>query len=428
MDWIFLIISVALIIVFVFSFTKGKAPLRYLFYFWIATFHIGPRAISPMGIKIFFSEGFTWLVFFLFLIRSNFYVSSKNVMARHTGLILISCLLGVFMAVLNGQEWGKIIYEVKAFLCLVPVFYITHYGIKSLNVKLDTIVVIFVGGCLVLSLGGVVSYFFPSLIQLLPADLVSGESVLIDTRVVTAEVGEQTLVRGGASFWGLLIISGYLALLLFPIYIQGSLGRRGIKKFFYIGICLAMIVTIILCGHRSVWVGVLAGIAIYSYLKGLKGLSRGAFFLTLVFLLIPETVYLRFISVADQAKWAGRVERYDYALEIIRHNPFFGKGWGAVGWTHNAVLQLGANLGLFGIFAFFVWLKRLFFSSFHAYKKLPDFDPLKPMVLSFLMAIIVYMGPMLGESVITWTFMMIPFWFFCAILHNFYNGNITKWC
>lgn len=427
MDWIFLIMSLTSIVVFIFSFTKGKAPLRYLFYFWIATFHIGPRAIAPMGIKIFFCEGFTFLVFFLFLIRSNFYASYKKVMPSFTWFVLVACMIGVLMAFIDGRDWRIILYEVKPFICMVPVFYITHFGLKHLNIKLSTVFTIIVIGCLILGAGGAISYFFPAVTKLIPVNLTEGESVLIDIRVTKVDVGGQVFIRGGASFWGLLIVSGYLALLLFPVFVQGSFKRGRGKKFIYYGTCILMVVTIILCAHRSVWIGCLAGVAMYSYFKGAKGLFRGAILLALACVFLPENIYLRLISVTDQTKWAGRVGRYNHAWKVMVENPLFGKGWGASGWAHNAFLQLGANLGIFGLFAFFVWLRKLFFLALRVYRTLSSSDSLKMYILSFLVSLVVYMGPMLGESVITWTFMMIPFWFLCAILHNVNNGTIVEW-
>jgi O-antigen ligase len=426
MDWIFLIVILISLVIFLFSFTEGQLPLRMLFYIWLTTFHIGPRSIMPMGIKIFFVEGITIVVFLLFFFRSNFYTGARKVLPGFSWFFVAACVAGVFMAITEGRSWIVILYEVRPFIFMVPVFYITYFGIKCLNIKLATIIKIFTGGCLILSLGGVIGYFFPSLAEFLLGGSVQGESVLLDTSQSTANLGTQTLMRGGGSFWGLLIISGYLALLFFPVMTQARYSRKVTQKVVGYGCCVAMAATIILCAHRSVWLGCLAGLAVYSYFRGAKGLVAGAIGLAIVFMLLPETFYLRFLSVSDQTKWAGRVGRYDYAWNMFIKNPFFGRGWGASGWVHNAALQIGANLGLFGLTAFGFWLGKLYLSVFKVYKGLKGSGLQKMVFLSFIASIIVYMGPMLGESVISWTFLMIPFWFFCAILHNFTLGNVQE--
>ncbi|MCQ9204954.1 MAG: hypothetical protein NG737_01375 [Omnitrophica bacterium] len=426
MSWIFLVIVLVMVVIFSFSFSKGKAPLRYLFYFWLICFHIGPRAIRYQGIPIFFVEGITWLLFFLYLFRENFYFGYKKLFPRHTGVLFLICALGIFMAIGSRIETTVIVTQVKVFLCLFPCFYITYIGFKFLDIKINTIILIFTIGAFILAVVGVGSYFFPSIINLFPTGLTSGESVLIGTRQISVRVGEKIFLRGGGSMWASLIIAGYFGLLLFPIYIKGLLSRGKIKKICYFGICILMLINIMINGHRSVYMGLLLGIAGYSKLKGFKGIFRGAIFLLIISMVIPEEVYLRFLSSSDPEAWAGRVGRFNFAWRSISANPMFGGGWGYSGWVHNFILQLGADLGIIGLFVILLWLTKLFTSSLYIYKKNVCGEPLRSYLLSFLIGWLIFMGPMLAESAITWPFMMIPFWFFCAVLHNFHNGNIGE--
>lgn len=412
-----------MLVIFMFSFTKGKAPLRNLFYLWIATFHIGPRAEEFIGMKIFFVEGVTWLLFFLYLLRSNFYLTYKGLLPKYTGIFFAFCALGVVVACLYQRNYNVVIYELKVFICLLPVFYITHFAFKHLNVSLDSIVKIFAVGCLILAAGGVLTYFLPSLASYFPK---SADSVLLSNVITEVKLGEQVLVRGGASFWGLLIIAAYLALMFFPVFARGKVLHAPTGKFFKLLVLALMVTNIILNGHRSVWVGLLLGIAFYAYLRGAKAIFKAFMLLAVMFSFLPQSVYLRFLSTADQTAWAGRVERYDYAMAVMRDNPIFGAGWGAAGWTHNFVLQMGANLGVFGVLVFLFWLGKIFFTSLNIFKKNIYSGSMREYQLAFLTGFVVYLGPMLGESIITWTFMMIPFWFFCAVLHNFNIGAIDQ--
>jgi hypothetical protein len=424
MDWIFLIVSFTMIIIFVFSFAKGKAPLRYLFYMWIFSFHIGPRAVDPMGISIFFCEGLTWLLFFLYLFRSNFYVGYRKLLPPFTSFLFIIFLLGVIIAVVNGKEQERIILELKPFLLLLPCFYITRFAFRFLDVKFSTIINIFAIGGLILALGGVGIYFFPSLRGLAVVGSAEEGSVLIDTTETAVALGDKTLLRGGGSFWGRLIIAGYLALLLLPIFTRGAMFRNRLKKIFFFLICGLMVVNIIINGHRSVWALLLVGIALFGYMKGAKNLFRAAIVLSILIAFVPEEVYLRFLTISDQSTWAGRVGRYQSALRIMFDNILFGAGWGAVGWTHNFILQVGANLGLTGLFVLIIWLVKLFRVSLGVYKNNQHPESLHSYHLSFLIGWLIFMGPMLGETVITLPFMMAPFWFFSAVLYNFYTGTI----
>lgn len=332
----------------------------------------------------------------------------------------------VAIALINKIDWMKILHEYKVFLSLLPCFYITRFGFKYLNIKIRTISNIFILGVSFLTLVGVATYFFPSITDFLPSDLTSGESVLLMTDTTRVLLGEKTLIRGGGSLWGSLSIAAYFTLFFYLFYIKGSNSFKKQEKMFYFGTCLLLAINMVLSGHRSVWIGIFLGTAVYANIKGAKTTFRVAIALLAISFFIPEEVYLRLISVGDPSAWAGRDERYKAALDQIMHNPLIGGGWGASGWVHNFVLQLGANLGIVGLSAFLLWLGKIYFSAVRVYKRSLDDELLRPYCLGFIVGWATFMGPMLGQSVITLPNLMIPFWFFCAVLHNFSSGFIFE--
>lgn len=415
---VFLIIAFSALLIFILFFSKGISSLRYLFYFWILCFHFGPRGEEIFGIKIFYLEGITWLLFFLLILRFNFFAGKKNVFPKYTTLLFLFFILGIYTAIYYENKVENIIWEFKVFLTIIPTFYISYIGFKYLNINIKRIIQIFVLGALILTLGSVLFYFFPSLSKTLPT---FEDSVIIDTHQFEVTYTEEPYIRTGGSFWGLLIISAYLLLLFFPIYIERGFQKNIFKKYLYLVTNILIIIVSLLNGHRSIWLGFLLGWAIFSYIRGFKGIFWG-FILTFVILhIIPQAVIDRFFSIfqVSDITWTGRVSLFEKASGIIKEHPIFGVGWAGSGWVHNFILQMGANLGLIGLFVFLLWLFKLFSSSFFLYRKLNK-ESLKSYLAGFLVSCISYLMPMTGEALIEWPSFMIPFWFFLAVLHNFY--------
>ncbi len=252
--------------------------------------------------------------------------------------------------------------------------------------------------------------------------------MLIDTKRIEVSYLGEGYIRAGGSFWGLLVVSAYLLLLFFPLYVKRIFTRNKLQEYTYLSLCGLIIITVLINAHRSVWLGFLLGWTFFSFARGLKGLFVGTclFFILLYFL--PSLVFSRFFSIfkVSDITWAHRVERYAFSKELIFQHPLLGVGWGGSGWVHNFILQIGANLGLMGLFAFFRWLTDIFWKSFKMYKKIDQPRYLKAYNLAFLTSAVSFLMPMAGESVYTWPSFMIPYWFFLAVLHNFNNGNIFQ--
>jgi O-antigen ligase len=362
------------------------------------------------------------MLFFRLRIFSDF----AKIFPKYTIWLFMTFMIGVFIAHSYNPNLDKyIIAELKVFLTIIPAFYITYIGFKYLNIKIKTIINIFIVGALILTLGAVLFYFFPSLADRLPT---FENSVLIDTNEMEVRNEEFTYVRGGASFWGYALISAYLLLLFFPIYVNKDTSKSIREKCFYPALCLLILTTAVINGQRSVWLGFLAGWAFFSLMKGFKGVFIGVLIFLVLIKFLPSEVFGRFstIFMPSDESWGGRITRYTDAKNIILEHPLFGMGFAASGWVHNFILQIGANLGLVGLFIFLLWLGKLFFNSIKLYRKSGEIEGLKTYLLAFLTSSISFLLPMAGESTINHTTFMIPFWFFCAILQNFNNGNIIQ--
>ncbi|MDD5070152.1 MAG: hypothetical protein PHV17_05430 [Candidatus Omnitrophica bacterium] len=419
MNFVFLLALIAFGVIFVLSFSRGYASLRYLYYFWIFCFCIGPRSIVFMDIKIFFLEGITWLLFFLLMFRFNFYFNAKKFLSKYTIVLFCAVIYGVVIALLNNARGSKIFFEIQPFLALIPTFYIVYVGFKYLKITMRSVITVLALGAFFLTMIGVPFYFFPSLNTLLPSSLTQGDSVLVANHEVNVELGSRVFKRGGGGFWGLLLVAGYLALILFPIFTKAVFRRE--HRLFLFCVSGLIVINIFVCGQRSVWSGLLLGIMFYSYCLGAKSVFKAAVILFLVSLVLPQEFYLRFSSLSNTSNWAKRDVRYLEAIGIIRKNPLLGAGWTAGGWTHNAILQIGANLGLIGLSIFLLWCWSIFKRGLKFYSKTKNV-----MVLALLSGGLAFMGPLNGESVICWSFLMIPFWFFSAVLYNYSIGNVVE--
>lgn len=429
MDWVFAIVCLTAGLIFVWSLAKGRRPLSYLFYFWIICFNFGPRTNEIFGLNIFYLEGISWIVFFMLLFRLNFFIfHEKGIFPKYTAPLFGMFLIGLLTAATNQREAKIVIEDFTPFLSLIPVFCIVFAGFKYLDIKIEKIIKIFIIGTAILTAGGVLFYFFPQLVKMFPEGLFTGESVLIDITTIEVELEEGVVLnRGGGSFWGQLLLSAYLLLLLFPIYGLRTYLKKGSKGWGCLLLAGAMITNILINGQRSVWAGFLLGIALYSFFKGLRGVSVVIAFIFILHKVLPPAFLLRFYSlfkVSDIA-WAGRVTRYEKASAIISQHPFFGIGWGGSGWVHDVALQMSANLGLITTCIFFLWLRKLILNAFQLYTSPDQSKVVKVYLLSFAISIVAFLGPLLGESVMNYPHLMIPFWSFCAIVHNFKVNAIT---
>ena len=420
---IFLIVIFSAFFIFTLMFTKGKTPLRYLFYFWLLCFHMGPRGEEFLGMRIFFIEGITWLVFFVLLFRFNLFLEFRKVFSNYTIALFIAFIICVFTAVSYNRDFIKMSLQIRFVLSIIPVFFITYIGFKFLAVKLKTVIKIFAIGVFILGLFAALSYFYPSIGNLFPT---SRDSSLVDTSEDIVTYAGDLFKRGGGGLWDPGLISAYFLLLFFPIYMQRAFEKNFIKKNIYIFLLGLILVTVIINGQRSAWLGLLLGWAFFSLLRGFKGVFIGILFFFILIRFLPAEVFSRFFSIftVSDTTWTGRVSRYSDAQNIIREHPFFGIGCGGSGWVHNFILEFWADLGLIGLSIFLLWLGKLFFRSVITYRKCNEPKELKMYLLAFLASSISFLMPMAGESTIDHPYLVIPFWFFCAILHNFNNGNI----
>ena len=421
-----IVIFISALVIFLFGLTTGKKSLKNIFYFWLLCFAFGPRGREFLGVQFMYLEGITWLCFFFMILRINvFFPDFKKIFPKYSFFLILWIIFISFCTVnLYNRDWRVAITEAKVYFVIIPVFYLCFISFKYLEVKLKNIVTLLFFGVTFLVLGA----FFPSLFGFLPQDFFGPNSLMVASGSLGVGVGDGLVLEmKGGSFWGLML-SAYLILVIFPIFTQSEYTKSLFNKYFYKVICLAMLIVVVWNGKRSAWSGFLIGLAFFLWMKGFRKSFWIILFVFCGLFFIPKEVIARFETIfkTSEQSWARRHELNAYAFNLIKQHPITGAGFGAAGWTHNFALQFGANTGITGLSIFFLWISNLYFRSFSSYNSSFKRTDIGIYLIAFLASVLAFWGPLLGEMTINAPDLMIPFWFFCAILQNFNNGNITK--
>jgi putative inorganic carbon (hco3(-)) transporter len=162
---------------------------------------------------------------------------------------------------------------------------------------------------------------------------------------------------------------------------------------------------------RSAWCGLIAGCCVILGLHKkvlLLAVPLGAL---IVFLLVPQTIKMRVLSIADRQNITAqeRLSMWSSGVRIIRDYPWTGVGMGAmtriyahyrepdspvdpkrrIGHLHNNIIQIAAERGLLGL-AGWLWLWGAYgYHTWRIYARLgPEHRPAKALVVGSMASVI----------------------------------------
>lgn len=377
---------------------------------WILTFGFGWRTVHLEGeLSLHPSEVLAWMLFVVLIARS---------IARRTRLdwrtpIFIPILVGfsfvgILVGLINGIPTDVVIEESKVMLSLLPVYYIVRWILRTrLDWDRSTSLAIIVAtylACL-----GAIDFFFPEFSKTLTGSLVDNPGQL------TTQGFERVLFSLYGSPIGATVIFMFLGFTVRQL--------MSVKSAFWIKVCLGgalllQLFGIYISGYRVLAYSVVLFFVLYAFAQ-----RRGWLLVlasAIVLPVLPIEFYQRFTSLVDtrfadssQYKRLGRAED---ALELIRQSPYFGHGWGASGYVHSDLIQIGANLGLIALVLFVLWLSSIIFRVFRLLKEHDEWIHGNAAVL---IGSLCGVGLLLaGEGLIVFVQLMIPVWFLIGMAYK----------
>jgi O-antigen ligase len=189
---------------------------------------------------------------------------------------------------------------------------------------------------------------------------------------------------------------------------------------------------------RSAWCGLIAGCCVIIGLRKkilLLAIPLGAL---VVFLLVPQTIKIRALSIADRREITAqeRLSMWSSGVRIIRDHPWTGVGMGAMAQTyahyrepdspvdpqrrlghlHNNIIQIAAERGLLGL-ACWLWIWGAYgYHTWRVYRRLkPEHRQAQALVVGSLASVIAFLIEGLFEytfgdsEVITLTYFLMAF-------------------
>lgn len=387
--------------------------LRFGFTLWILTFALGWRTIylTP-NLNIHPTEVIVWILFISVIAQS----AMKNTSLDFSLPLEILCFmlfafLGLATAFLAGQKSDIMLQEFKVFFAIPFVYYVVRWSIRSKQdweraVRWAIVVAVYIS-CL-----GLMDNFTPGLSQA----LASGEGV--SSTYLAQSYQGAAFTRVGFVFFGNFtagfVIFTFLGFtihyLLDTSWSAGSRLRRLIPA-----ILLAIqFAGIYLSGYRGLWYAGLVFLGIYALLqrRALSVIVLGA----LVLPLLPIDFFNRFQSVfnpefADSSQY-DRIFRASYAFDLFQRSPLMGVGWGGSGYVHSDLIQIAANLGIFGIGFFLAWILGILWRLFKLTRRQDWIQGYARVLLAMVFGLLIVFS---GEGMISFIQLTIPIWFLFAM-------------
>jgi putative inorganic carbon (HCO3(-)) transporter len=320
---------------------------------------------SKAGVEICFIIAFS-----LWIIRHTLCLNIKpenTILSKSLGFYIIAGIMSVIGSVYFK---GSLSAFFTKFLEGILLYFVITEVIKR---KRDIYIIIALLFCsaLVVSLDGIIQKFFTG------SDLFR----------------QMLMTRGGitAAFNHKNDLGGYM---LFPILTVFSLAfykLRGIthdkqkrfNKYSFLGYSLLFLLfnfIILLTNSLGAWVALILGILVLSFLMGKRAFMP--IIISLCFLTVVSVLYSNFIpqefSLDSQkliSAQEGRFINWKPAISMIKDKPFFGFGLNTymmasqiylqsmLTYAHNCYLQMAAETGIIGLFAFLLVVGRLFLSG-----------------------------------------------------------------
>lgn len=284
---------------------------------------------------------------------------------------------------------------------------------SSKNARYFLYIIVFIGG--VIGLHGIYQYVTHAE---MPSYWADQSEINITTRVFS--------IIGSPNILGALMV------LILPVSISFIFSEKKVfKKIIFTGTALAMFATLIFTASRSAWIGFIAAMAVYFWLKDKRLIVLLVILIFAAYALSP-TVSNRVNYMLSPEYWAssatgGRVARYTIAFEWLSQNPVFGVG---LGWFGGAVaknfqipdafyvdsyfLKIAVEMGLVGLGAFVYLIYNAIAWGARSVSRASAED--KSMAQGLLAGIVGVIIPNFVENVFEVPMMVAYFWIFAAIL------------
>jgi O-antigen ligase len=186
-------------------------------------------------------------------------------------------------------------------------------------------------------------------------------------------------------------------------------GPKGRKRALYIAAWLVQFVSMLFTYVRGAWLGFAAGFLVLALLKSKKLVLVGVLLLVLIFLLVPDSLQTRILSVTDLnvGSTQVRLAQWKNALKIFRDHPLTGVGWidlipvyrkyapdGAdltshvysIGHVHNNFFMFLVYFGIPGVAAALYLMILLFQTEIRIFRRVSKDTALSALVLGSIAA------------------------------------------
>ena len=407
-------IAIMIVLMAMLVLVPSERVLGLAFTLWVLTFAFGWRTIYlTTDLNVHPAEVLVFLLFFALIALS---------IVRHTRLdfsipaILVVfamfTLFGLFTALAGGTRWDYVVSEFKSFAEIIPVYYVTKWMIRTREsweraARLTMIVAVYIG-CL-----GLMDFFTPGLSQVL-----SGQPT-IDPIFLSQNYSGASFSRVGFIFFG-NFTAGFVIFTFigFTVYhLLESLGKNAVKQVFLSALLLIQAIGIYLSGYRGLWYSVAVFLIVYVFLRGRAVILIVATLIGVTFL--PPDFVTRFQSIfnpefADSSQY-DRIARANAALDVLYRSPFTGAGWAGSGYVHSDLVQIAANLGIFGILTFLIWISGIIYQLFKLTRSSGWASSYARVLLPSVCSLVVILA---GEGLAHFVQLIMPVWFVFALCHR----------
>jgi hypothetical protein len=403
------IFSLAMLALLLFVIPRPQI-FKFGFFFWIATFLIGWRQIwITSNLKLHPSEVLIWFLFGLMLLQDFIFQRQPlaNWLPTTFVFFIFFCVTGLIIALFNNIPWDVALAEAKAFLVVIPIFYVTRSQVRSTS-DLRTVFIALVAVVFLISALGLFEYTFPSVTARFPGYFAPNPILY----------SEQGFPREDFTFYGGAGTSIFLTLvLLLNLALVFSAGGKWQRVGWSIS-CLVVLAAIYVSGSRAPLVGVVVGLGVFILFDWRR---RG--FLVLVGLsplpFLPERFYNNMRAVVDPYQYYDtsvlkRRSFFEGGLNSIWRGPLLGNGWGSSGWVHSDLVQLAANLGVPAFILFLLWYLGRMWGLWRVLQSTSD-KQLLIYTAGLLGSLIAALICLSGEAIYVLPQLIIPIWFVVAL-------------
>lgn len=247
-----------------------------------------------------------------------------------------------------------VIAWVTTFVIGFPAFYVVGKIVKEEWQVTQILKIMMVVGA-VMSVLGIIEYYFPSIAGLLPG---------LFTKA--SYVAQDGFVRAEFSFWGYPAAASVITWGMFIAFDQFSNATTLASSLITSAIIVVDGIAVFISGQRSSWIALPVGFVILNLnIKKRVVLITGAM-LVIVIAILPSDFWNRMATLTSvvvkgqvvDTSTQSRLDRWQIGIDEILQNPLTGGGYTG-GLVHDAVLEIGSHIGLIPAIVFVLFLIQL---------------------------------------------------------------------